>query len=411
MSTTYSTRPGDTFESIARKIYGDGGEGYRISKANPGVFQPLTPGITVIIPTIPNAPQNLPNLAPAATDDEVALLIDGQRFRFWDRVRVTRSIDVIDTVEFGAPFDHLTPGFRETFRPFTFKTAAINVGGDPLFNGTMVNITPAVANDSKTISVSGYATAGVLNDCTAPASDYPLEFDNRTLKEIAEDIAAPFGVPVTFLADPGPPFERVAADPGQKALAFLVELSKQRNLVVASTERGGLLFWQSTDTGQPVARLAQGEPPVLSVSPFFSPQEYYSHITGIEPVLVGLKGAQFTVKNPRLEGVLRPLTFEASDSQDADIATTVAAKAGRMLANAAAYGLRVATWRDPNGGLWRPNTTVKLLAPDAMVYTEYEFTIRSVAFEAEADKRTATLDLIIPGSFRGELPGVLPWDG
>lgn len=406
----YRVVAGDTFESIARKKYGTGEEAGRIARANPGVSEPLTAGTVVTVPALPDAPQNLQSQAPAATEDEVALLIDGRRFRFWDKVRITRSLDAMDTVEFGAPFDHQAPGFRQTFRPFSFKPVAINVGGDPLFTGTMVTITPTVANDQKTVSVSGYATPGVLNDCTAPASDYPLEFNGQTLRGIAEAIAAPFGLSVRFLADPGAPFERVAASPGQKALTFLVELAKQRNLVVASTERGELLFWQSTDTGQPVARLEQGKAPVLSVTPFFSPQDYYSHVTGIEPVIVGLAGSQFTVRNPQLEGVLRPFTFEAPDSLDADVPATVQAKAGRMFANVAAYAIRVATWRDPSGELWRPNTTLKLLAPDAMVYTEYEFTIRSVAFEGEADKRTATIDLIIPGSFRGQLPETLPWD-
>lgn len=410
MSTMFKVGPGDTFDSIARKKYGSGAEAGRIARANPGVSEPLTPGTVVAVPALPDAPQNLQSQTPATTDDEVALLIDGRRFRFWDKVRITRSLDAMDTVEFGAPFDHQAPGFRETFRPFSFKPVVINVGGEPLFTGTMVTITPTVANDQKTVSVSGYATPGVLNDCTAPASDYPLEFNGQTLRGIAEAIAAPFGLSVKFLADPGAPFERVASQPGKKALTFLVELAKQRNLVVASTERGELLFWQSTGTGQPVARLEQGKAPVLSVTPFFSPQDYYSHVTGIEPVIVGLAGSQFTVRNPQLEGVLRPFTFESPDSLDADVPATVQAKAGRMFANVAAYAIRVATWRDPNGQLWKPNTTLKLLAPDAMVYTEYEFTIRSIAFEEEADKRTATLDLIIPGTFRGELPEALPWD-
>lgn len=410
MSTTFRVGPGDTFDSIARKKYGSATEAQRIARANPGVSEPLTPGTVVTVPALPNAPQDLQSQTPATTDDEVALLIGGRRFRFWDKVRITRSLDAMDTVEFGAPFDHTALGFRQTFRPFTFKPVVINVGGQPLFTGTMVTITPTLANDQKTVAVSGYATPGVLSDCTAPASDYPLEFNDQTLKGIAEAIAGPFGLSVKFLADPGPAFERVASAPGKKALTFLVELARQRNLVVASTERGELLFWQSSDPGRPVARLQQGQAPVLSVTAFFSPQDYYSHVTGVEPVLVGLAGAQFTVRNPRLEGVLRPFTFEAPDSLDADVPESVRAKAGRMFANVAAYAIRVATWRDPSGQLWKPNTTLKLLAPDAMVYTEYEFTIRSVAFEEEADKRTATLDLIIPGTFRGVLPEALPWD-
>lgn len=411
MSTTYSVIAGDTFDSIARKKYGTEKEADRISRANPGVAEPLSAGTVLTVPVLPGAPQNLLTQAPADRDDEVAILIDGQRFRFWDKVRITRAIDSMDTVEFGAPFDAHAPGFKESFRPFSFKPVVITVGGSPLFTGTMVGVSPVVENSQRVISVSGYSLPGVLNDCTPPASSFPLEFNDQGLRDIATAIAAPFGLTVLFEADQGAVFERVACEPGKKALAFLTELAKQRNLIISSTERGALVFRQSADSGRPVARFQQGSAPVLSVTPFFSPQEYYSHITGIEPVIVGLEGSQFTVKNPRLQGVTRPITFNAPDTLDADVKGAVEAKAGRMFGNMASYSVRVATWRDPNGDLWRPNTLIKLLAPEAMIYNEYEFVIRSIEFSRERAVETATLDLVIPGSFSGKVPETLPWDG
>lgn len=410
MSTTYSVIIGDTFESISRKKYGTEKEADLIARANPGVAQPLTAGTTLIVPALPDAPQNVQQQAAADTEDEVAILIDGKRFRFWDRVRITRSIDTMDTVEFGAPFDSEAPGFRGTFRPFSFKTVVITVGGTPLFTGTMVAVNPVVGNAQKVISVSGYSLPGVLNDCTSPASSFPLEFDNQGLREIATAMAAPFGISVDFRADQGAVFERVASEPGKKVSAFLTELAKQRNLIISSSPRGKLVFLQSSEGGQPVARLQQGVAPVLSVTPFFSPQEYYSHITGIEPVVVGLAGSQFTVKNPRLLGVTRPLTFNAPDTLDADVKSAVEAKTGRMFGNMASYSVHVATWRDPSGKLWEPNTSIKLLSPDAMIYKEYEFIIRSIEFSRDRATETATLNLVIPGSFSGKVPEALPWD-
>lgn len=411
MSTTYSVITGDTFESISRKKYGTEKEADRIARANPGVAEPLTAGTTLTVPVLPEAPQNLQQAADSSTDDEVSILIDGKRFRFWDKVRITRAIDTMDTVEFGAPFDSEAPGFRDTFRPFSFKTVVITVGGTPLFTGTMVAVSPVLENAQKIISVSGYSLPGVLNDCTSPASSFPLEFDNQGLREIATAMAAPFGISVDFQADQGAVFERVASEPGKKVLAFLTELAKQRNLIISSSPRGKLVFLQSSEGGQPVARLQQGAEPVLSVTPFFSPQEYYSHITGIEPVVVGLAGSQFTVKNPRLLGVTRPLTFNSPDTLDADVKSAVEAKAGRMFGNMASYSVRVATWRDPSGKLWEPNTAIKLQAPDAMIYKEYEFIIRSIEFSRDRATETATLNLVIPGSFSGKVPEALPWDG
>jgi prophage tail gpP-like protein len=410
LSTTYSVITGDTFASVSRRKYGTENEAGFIARANPGVAEPLTAGTVINTPALPTTPVDSPQTAPSDNENETAVLIDGKRFRFWTAVRITRAIDTMDTIELSAPLDVDAPDFRDTFRPFSYKPLTVTVGGDPLFTGTMVAVSPTLVPDGKTVAVSGYALPGVLNDCTPPASAFPLEFNDQGLKEIAATIAAPFGLKVELAAGQGAVFERVAAEPGKKALTFLADLAKQRNLVISSTPRGAVLFSQSVDAGSPVGKLQQGQSPVISVTPFFSPQEYYSHITGVEPVIVGLSGSQFTVKNPRLLGVTRPLTFNAPDTVDADVKTAVEAKAGRMYGNMAAYSVRVSTWRDPSGKLWTPNTTVILQAKDAMIYSEYEFVIRSIEFVRERAEEFATLDLVVPGAFSGKIPEALPWD-
>lgn len=406
----YSVAPGDTFEIISRKEYGTENQSSLIAKANPGLSEPLTPGIVINLPNIPGLPKDRQTQAVASSPDETAILIKGKRFRFWDRVRITRSIDSMDTIDFGAPFDSETPEFKENFKPFSFDPIVTTVGGSPLFTGNMVSIIPVVDNNQKIISVSGYSLPGVLNDCTPPASSFPLEFNNQGLKQIATTLLSPFGLSVVFDIDQGSIFERVAIEPGQKILPFLSDLAKQRNIILSSNSDGALVFWRSIDSDSPIARFEQGRSPILSVSPSFSPQEYYSHITGIKPVSLGDSGSQFTVKNPKLEGVLRPFTFKVDDTSNPDIKTAVSSKSGRMFANVASYSIRVDTWRNPQGDLWKPNTIITLLAPDAMIYKEYEFLIRSVVFDLDGKSKAATLNLIMPGSFNGQIPDVLPWE-
>lgn len=409
MSTTYKTVNGDTFEIIASKSYGDGSKASVISSANPGAAEPLAAGLSLIIPALQNEPKNLPQSGIAQEPDEVAILIDGKRFRFWTEVTITRAIDQIDIVEFGSPFEVENQAFREIFRPFSYKRCEVTVGGDPIFTGTLVGTSPDL-DIPKRVQASCYSLPGVLNDCSPSAGDFPLEFNDQGLREIATALAAPFGLDVEFNVEQGAVFERVACKPNQKVLAFLADLAKQRNLIITNDERGALVFWNSAETGKPAAILRQGESPLLKVTPTFSPQEYYSHITGIEPVSIGFGGSQYTVQNPRLAGVLRPLTFTVLDSQSADVQSTVAAKAGRMFGNAVTYSIEVNTWRDSGGTLWEPNTTLKIQAPNAMIYNPYEFVIRSVRFVRTGTSATAILDLVLPGSFNGESPETLPWD-
>lgn len=410
MSTTYSVVSGDTFDAISRKIYGTAQEGGRIARTNPGANEPLSPGVTLSIPVIPDAPKNIQQRIDTADIDETAILINGVRFRFWESVRIVRSLDGIDTVEFSAPFDFNAPGFKDIFRPVSYKSVDVTIGGNSFFTGTMIPIDPLLGNIQKTISVGCYSLPGVLNDCTPPASVFSLEFNGQGLKDIMTSMVEPFGIAIDFRVNQGPVFEQVASATGKKILAFFIELAQQRNLILTNSKRGELVVWQSIEPGNPVAKLRQGESPLLSVTPLFNPQNYYSHITGINPEDIGLNGSQYTVKNPHLSGIVRPLTFEAPDTDDSTIKAAVEAKMGRMFGDLVSYSISVDTWRDFKGNLWEPNTTITLFAPNAMIYTEYEFIIRSIEFRKDKTTKTATLNVVLPGSFSGKIPETLPWD-
>lgn len=406
-----TTREGDTFDSLARRVYGDDQLAALLRSANPGAVEPFESGVVITAPSQPNAPTTpLPHVR-ADDDNELALLIDGQRFRFWTGIRITRSIDSMDTLSVSAPFDPDDQQFRQAFRPLSFAPVNVNIGGGPLFTGTMLSVEPDLGEDARTVTAGCYSLPAVAGDCTAPASDYPLEWNAAGLETISGGAVFPFGISVKFDSEEGAKFERVSLKPGQRVLPFLIKLAQQRGLLVSSTARGELLFAKSVDPGQPVAGLVEGVSPLVDVSPSFSSQEYFSEITGIEPVLVGLRGGQVTVKNPHLQGIVRPLTFEVSDTVNADIGAACNAKLGRMFGNVINYSCRVATWRDPSGNIWRPNTTLTVDAPGAMIYGGYEFLVRAVTLSRTSDGGdAATLTMTLPGAFDSKAPEAFPWD-
>lgn len=408
--TQYTVIAGDTFATISRKVYGIETEAGLLASVNPGVSEPLTPGTIIFIAAQTDSSQIIIPESPSDSENEVALSIDNQRFRFWESVRITRSIDSMDTLEFTAPLEVDNRAFRDIFLPFSYKAVSVTVGGEALFKGIMLTPIPDLTADRKSVAVSGYSIPGVLNDCVIPASAFPLEFNGQGLRDIAKAVAAYFGISVEFTEQQGPVFDRVAAEPTKKVFQFLSELARQRNFVVSSTPEGKLLFQRSVASGKPVSRWVQGFPPITTITPQFNPQAYYSHITGLQPAGVGVDGSQYTVENPRLKGIIRPFTFRADDTKSGDIKAAVEAKAGYMFANAISYSVSVTTWRDSGGNLWAPNTTVTLIASGAMIYSEYEFIIRSVSFFRTPISETAELRLVLPGSFNGKIPETLPWD-
>lgn len=401
-----------------------------IRAANPGVTEPILAGLDIVIPPVPGDPTDSLTNTAANGPSEVTLLVAGQEFRHWSEVQLVLSVDSFDTIAFSAPFDVSIPGFKEAFKPFAFQPIGVDVGGVRLFTGTMMSVNPEITNSSKQVRGNAYSLPGVLNDCTAPSSlfDKGLGFFNQNLRDIAKTLCAPFGIGVVFDDDPGPAYGNFYSKdapgpawgdttsvptlkPGKKILAFLVGLAKERGFLITNTPEGELYFRKADVGAASVATLRQGLSPLVTVTPQFNAQDYYSHITARPPTFYGMGGIPVVAVNPRLKGVLRPFTYNPADGVvGADVKKAVESKMGRMFANAAPYTVTVSTWSTPAGGLWQPGDTVTIHAPDAMVYKPYEFVIRQVTLSRSAKEETATLGLVVPGSLAGKNPEGMPWD-
>ncbi len=343
-----------------------------------------------------------------APKDEVTLLIDGTELRLWSSVSLTFSLDAFTTFTFTAPFDPETAIHRDMFRPLQYQTVEVRIDGDTVLTGTVVTIEPkGTANESQ-VTVSGYSKAGVTLDCHMPEG-YALEFRDAPLQLIIQHIASSFGIPYQTLLDNAWPFEKELLDVDARPLEFLANLAKQRGAVISDTADGGILCWQSYAGGSPVAVLDGAATTALEQQT--NSQEYFSEVTGYAETKRGSLGQRYTYNNPLLKTVRRPHTFRISDSDKADSPYVVAAKIGRMFGNVASWSLpQVASWRDPNGNLWRPNTTVLMKAPNLMVYRETEFLVRTVTLEATHEVRRAALGFVLPGAFAGIPPERWPWD-
>jgi len=343
------------------------------------------------------------------TDDqnEIAIIIDGQRFRLWKGAEIKLSMDSIDTFSFGGPFQSDVPDYRLIFQPLSFKKVSAYIGGEIFFNGNMTVTTPAVDPDQRTFSVSGYSLPGVLNDCPHPVEAYPLEYNKVNLNAIASRSAGFFGVTILFEGNPGAVFDRVKADSSEKVLSFLNKLAHERNLITTNSLDGSLKFYSPTISA-PVTSIRQGSAPYISASPNYNAQNFFSSITGLAPTNSIKNAERFTLVNPFLSTVIRPFVFQVQDAKSADLQSAVRSKMGRMFGDAISFNLTVQGWRDQFGQLWKPNTIINFQSDDAMVYNETQLLIRSVSFKRE-DSDIASFNLVLPESYQGKIPGSLPW--
>lgn len=410
MAKTYTSKAGDTFETVSIKFYGVPDQTELIAGANPQVLQPFFEGTVLKIPPNPNVPPlSVEDFIQGETkSNELKLFVDGEVYPAWAEMSISSQIDKPSSFSFKTPFIPTDKRQRETFQPFTYKEIAVFIGSDFLFSGFMLGVKPSVSATDKTLNISGYSRAAVLNDCNVSISSFPVEFNQVGLFEISKNLAFPFGIRVEFETDQGAVFDKVALKPDKKILAFLAELAKQRNGVFGDNEQGALVYRQATKFGSPVAKFQRGAPPVQSITPNFKEQQYFSEVSGIASSGFGGAGSTYTAKNPFLN-VKRTHTFKARDSKDGNLKTAVDSKIGLMFASAVSYKVEVSTWRDPEGNIWKPNTTVLIKDENAMIYEETEMLVKSVQLRKDKNSESAVLELVLQGSYSGQIPERLPW--
>lgn len=339
--------------------------------------------------------------------DEIALLIESKRYRYWSEMDITLSLDAYATCDIVAPFDADREEFRASFQPFSYADLDVQRGGKPLFSGTLVGIEPEILPNKESVRASAYSRPGVLADCTLPAGA-KREFRKMTLRDIATAVAEPFGLSVDFRGDPGAPFNKEKINPSQTVHDFLEGLAQQRNMLLSSTVTGDLLIWRAAAGGSPRVRLKAGERPLAQVRPIFDVQRYHSEITGHSGAR-RKKGSTHTEHNPWLTSKVRPSAENFDDVEKGDLPEATRAAFGRMFGNAVSWNVTLPTWTDPDGELWEPNTTITLEAPKAMIYRETELLVRRAMLRSDREIKSAQLEVSLLGAFTGEFPRSLPW--
>jgi len=425
MSKIHKVIKGDTFWDLSIKYYGVGNKYLNIVEANPQLSgrnkiqgnPAIYPGDSLTIPdeteSIINQTEQRKTLETikANSPDSISIIIDGKSFFYFTEYSLTSNIDTFDTFTFSAPFDETQSIYREAFRPFAYKPVSIYYGNNLIFTGVLISPGSSTSPDKKEISLSGYSKPAILNDCMMPVSSFPLEFNKQTLSQISPRLCAPYGIQSVFIDSAGNLFDKVALDIEKNILSFLIDLAQQRGLLISNNEKGELIYWKS-GAGIPIASFKEGDYPFISCSPTFDPQSFFSHITGITQTTETTKSAQSTYINNYLlkRGINRYYNFIAEDCKNSEIASVTKQTAGRMLGACASYELTIQGHIDKSKNLFKKNTLISILAPGAMIYREIVMLIKSLTLSRAENGDTTIFNLVLPGSYTGEIPEVFPWE-
>ena len=78
-----------------------------------------------------------------ATQEQIDIAIDRQKWVFWEQLEIQLALDNFSTVSFTSLFEPSERLFRDTFRPFSYKDLTVEVDRVPLFTGQLLETAPS----------------------------------------------------------------------------------------------------------------------------------------------------------------------------------------------------------------------------------------------------------------------------
>ena len=337
--------------------------------------------------------------------DKIRLVLGTRDVVGWTGASIEMAIDqVADACAFTFPLDLRLSNLRDVFVPFSYQPLKVYIDDEILLTGRAEKLAPKTDAGETSLELQGRALPGSLVDCAIVG---PLEFKGLALSTICRQVCRPFGVDVRADNDTDP-IDLARASYGQRAADFLLDLARPRNLFLNSSYDGKLVIsWGRDLVRRPVvASLVEGEHPLLSVAASFDGTGRFSRYIAATQ-FAGEADISGEVSDAGV-AIYRPHVLAVKDAED-DPAVTAAQAMVAAIAGSVQVSATVSGWSRPDGERWAERQMVTLRAPGAMLPVEREWLIAGASFRLEAGSQTVDLRLVMPETYAGDTPEVLPW--
>jgi prophage tail gpP-like protein len=403
----YIVVKGDTLWDISASAYGNPREWKTIYNANKSTLRDPTiyssdkyPAIVKIFPgeilVIP--PDNKINKLKSDNtktnnedkkEENIRFIIEGKEIEV-ENARVILSIDTMaDGFSFTTDAQSLEGNYKH-FSPFNYADCDVYIDDIKLISGCIFK--PRFSSDSKggeTLSISGFSKTKHLIDST---SEPPYLYNNKTLKQVIEEIGSPFSIKPNDIVKDTFKFKRLKIEPNEKIGQFLLNLAYQRNVLLRSNTNNEIEIIRANVNGKSIITIEDG-------TEFLDP---------LEAEFDGEKRASkyvATGKKPRgcIKGVYKDdrikahrVFYEKFNDNDADEITKPAEwMYRRALAESIDIGFSMNTFYSDNE-LIRENNMVSIEKKTYFISPGMKLLIKSVEFSQDKDSKSCRVSLTLP---------------
>ena len=356
------------------------------------------------------------------------IVIDKKNIQFFTAGTINLKLDSIaSTFEFAARFSAQNKEHQELFKPLQYKDVEIYNSKDKLiFTGTILNHRFKSNSGRELVIISGYSKSGILEDVTIPLSAYPLESNNRSLKDIATRLCGLFDIKL-LISDQGKTitdtiikdkptkvreksdfetiksksnvvFGRTSAGPTETVKDYLSKLAGQKNIILSHNEKGEVLLFQPDLLQKPKYFFTKGNSIAMSMD--VNGQAMHSEINVVRQPSDENEGVS-TVDSTKntLIGKYRPTTKILSSGVDTETKEAAENELASELKNISAtvelQGLFDEIY---------PGEIVNVHNHYIYNYAYNRWMVDSITLKFDEKSDTTTLNLVPPESFSGNNP-------
>jgi prophage tail gpP-like protein len=322
---------------------------------------------------------------------DVALLVNGQSFEGWQRIRVVRGVESLCGM-FELSISDRWNGATDAWPINAEDQATVLLDGTPLITGFVDRRRVSYDAGEHSLEVAGRDLAAALVDCSAQLT--PSGFKNLQIDALIRNLAAPFGINVivdpslqlvTVSAKvskrggrvtnagtggkrggtglPNPP-KKFAISPGESAFEVLDRACRMAGILAVSDGRGNIVLTQSGSTSA-VTSLIEGQN-ILRASADFDASGRYASYTVLgqaqgDDEVFGTAAAQVkgTAQDQEVRRGNRNLTIRSEHAATVQAATTRAGWEAKIrAARGDAISVTVQGWTQADGTPWPVNALV-----------------------------------------------------
>lgn len=423
----YTVKKGDTIHIIERAAYGRVVS--RVVQANYDLLKNrgtsdeglpiLYAGDVLFIPIYKNRYFDQP--ITADFDTQLLVKLNGIELPGALAGRISRAMNRIASgFVFDVPFDITSREELDLFRPYTYHTAQLYIGGELYITAVASNWTYSASSDGTIATIECRTTPGEMLECMGMRSSYTFRAGMSLLK-ICQEVANPYGITCYSASGTGgvvegesditsEEFGRVEQEITETDAAFLERLALAKGFLLTSRPDGNLLLTRANTQDAPAFRLVYGEAPVLSVGASFDGTKRYRKWMGVtdEEGVSSISATLYDKSVPRERGFV----FKADESDEGNIEQAIKWRMSKSIAESAAIPVQVVGWRTPDGELWAENMKGTISAPYVFMLRETPVIIESVELTKDAGGDIASLMVVLPESYTTTMPKQpYPWEG